>query len=178
MRVRIVPALSSCGSEPHRQMITGGKLDSVAGISMHHSAVLSSLNRAPVKNLPGKATMLCSAKSNSTFRKKLLDTYHAIPYAVQARADMFSPQFFEDLDRLTKKRVVCRKDCGKTSDIQQNDSETSQANKIGAATTRLGVPNSLPSPKCLENFERNPVWPLKVFFFEFDLDYSGQMVIA
>jgi hypothetical protein len=84
-------------------MITGGKLDSIAGMSMHDSAGLSSLNRAPVKDLPGKATVLGYAESNSTFRKKLLDTYHALPYAVQARADMFSPQFFEDLERLKKK---------------------------------------------------------------------------
>jgi hypothetical protein len=60
---------------------------------MHDSAGLSSLNPAPVKNLPGKAAVPGYAESNP----------HALPYAVQARADMFSPQFFEDLERLKKK---------------------------------------------------------------------------
>jgi hypothetical protein len=72
-------------------------------MNMHDSAGLSSLKRAPVKNLPGKATVPGYADSNPSFRKKLLDTYHALPYAVQARADMFSPQFFEELEPLKKK---------------------------------------------------------------------------
>jgi len=37
------------------------------------------------------------------FRKKLMDTYSALPYAVQAQARMFSPQFYEDLKRLKAK---------------------------------------------------------------------------
>jgi len=32
--------------------------------------------------------MLGYAESNPSFRKKRLDTYHALPFAVQARADM------------------------------------------------------------------------------------------
>ena len=41
--------------------------------------------------------------SNPGFRKKLMDTYYALPYDVQARAGMFSPQFYEDLKRLKAK---------------------------------------------------------------------------
>jgi len=33
----------------------------------------------------------------------LIDTYYTLPYDVQARADMFSPQFYEDLKRLKAK---------------------------------------------------------------------------
>jgi hypothetical protein len=52
------------------------------------------------KNLPSRPMVLHYAESNPIFRERLLDTYYALPYAVQARADMFSPQFFEDLKRL------------------------------------------------------------------------------
>lgn len=55
------------------------------------------------KTLPSTPTVLDYADSNPGFRKRLLDTYHALPYSVQARADMFSPQFFEDLTRLKTK---------------------------------------------------------------------------
>jgi hypothetical protein len=52
------------------------------------------------KNLPSKGTVLHYAESNPDFRKKMLETYHALPYAVQARANMFSPKFFEELKDL------------------------------------------------------------------------------
>jgi hypothetical protein len=55
------------------------------------------------KRLPTEPTVLYYAESNPRFRKKLLDTYHALPYSVQARADMFSPRFFQDLKRLRRK---------------------------------------------------------------------------
>ena len=32
-----------------------------------------------------------------------MDTYYSLPYDVQARAGMFSPQFYEDLKRLKAK---------------------------------------------------------------------------
>ncbi len=38
--------------------------------------------------------------------KKLIDTYYSLPYDVQARADMFSPQFYEDLKRLKTKGLA------------------------------------------------------------------------
>ena len=55
------------------------------------------------KNLPSSPTVLYYAESNPRFRKELLDTYYALPYAVQARANMFSPQFFKDLKLLKRK---------------------------------------------------------------------------
>jgi hypothetical protein len=55
------------------------------------------------KSLPSRPTVLYYGESNPSFRKKLLDTYYALPYPVQARADMFSPQFFKDLKRLKGK---------------------------------------------------------------------------
>ena len=62
------------------------------------------LNEACNKfNLPGKGTVLRYAELNPKFRKKLIDTYHGLPYAVQARADMFSPQFYRELEKLKKK---------------------------------------------------------------------------
>jgi hypothetical protein len=54
-------------------------------------------------DLPGTARVLDYAESNPEFRKKLIDTYYALPYDVQARTDMFSPQFYEDLKRLKAK---------------------------------------------------------------------------
>jgi hypothetical protein len=57
------------------------------------------------KRLPTEPTVLYYAESNPSFRKRLLDTYHALPYAVQAGADMFSPRFFEDLKRLKRKAL-------------------------------------------------------------------------
>ena len=55
------------------------------------------------KGLPPTPTVLAYAESHPGFRKKLIDTYYALPYAVQARADMFSPQFYKDLRRLKAK---------------------------------------------------------------------------
>ena len=55
------------------------------------------------KGLPPIPTVLGYAELHPGFRKKLLDTYYALPYVVQARADMFSPQFYEDLKRFKAK---------------------------------------------------------------------------
>jgi hypothetical protein len=55
------------------------------------------------KDLPASSGVLGYAESNPEFRKKLMDTYYAFPYDVQARAGMFSPQFYEDLKRLKAK---------------------------------------------------------------------------
>jgi hypothetical protein len=55
------------------------------------------------RGLPPLPTVLAYAESHPGFRKKLIDTYYALPYAVQARADMFSPQFYEDLKQLKAK---------------------------------------------------------------------------
>ena len=55
------------------------------------------------KSLPPTTTVLNYAESHPGFRKNLIDTYYALPYVVQARADMFSPQFYEDLRRLKAK---------------------------------------------------------------------------
>ena len=55
--------------------------------------------------LPASSRVLDYAESNPGFRKKLLDTYHALPYDVRARADMFSPLFYEDLKRLKAKEL-------------------------------------------------------------------------
>ena len=41
------------------------------------------------KNLPASSRVLGYAESNPGFRKKLIGTYYALPYDVQARADMF-----------------------------------------------------------------------------------------
>ena len=71
------------------------------------------LNRACMtEGLPTKARVLDYAAANPGFRKKLLDTYYDLPYAVQARADMFSPQFYEDLKRL-KNKGLSAKEIGK-----------------------------------------------------------------
>jgi hypothetical protein len=55
------------------------------------------------KDLPASSGVLGYAESNPGFRKKLLDTYYALPYDVQARAAMFSPQFYKDLRKLKAK---------------------------------------------------------------------------
>jgi DNA-binding NarL/FixJ family response regulator len=55
------------------------------------------------ENLPASSGVHDYAESNPEFRKELLDTYYALPYDVQARAGMFSPQFYEDLKRLKAK---------------------------------------------------------------------------
>ena len=64
------------------------------------------LNEACKKyDLPSKGIVLRYAELNPEFRNKLLDTYHALPYPVQARADMFSPQFYRDMEKLKKKNL-------------------------------------------------------------------------
>jgi DNA-binding NarL/FixJ family response regulator len=60
------------------------------------------------KNLPPTPTVLRYAEFNQGFRKRLLDTYHSLPYPVQARADMLSPQFLEDLRRLKGKGLSAK----------------------------------------------------------------------
>jgi DNA-binding NarL/FixJ family response regulator len=55
------------------------------------------------ENLPASSKVLEYAESNPSFRKKFLATYYALPYHVQARARMLSPQFYEDLKRLKAK---------------------------------------------------------------------------
>ena len=55
------------------------------------------------ENLPASSLVLGYAESNPGFRKKLVDTYYALPYEIQARTRMFSPQFYEDLKRLKAK---------------------------------------------------------------------------
>jgi len=60
------------------------------------------------KNLPATSRVLDYAESNPGFRKKLLDTYYALPYPVQARAGMFSPQFYEDLRRFNNKGLTAK----------------------------------------------------------------------
>jgi hypothetical protein len=55
------------------------------------------------EGFPVSSRVLHYAELNPGFRKKLIDTYYALPYDVQARADMFSPQFYEDLKRLKAK---------------------------------------------------------------------------
>ena len=55
------------------------------------------------ENLPASSRVLGYAESNPGFRKKLMNTYYALPYDVQARTGMFSPQFYEDLKRLKAK---------------------------------------------------------------------------
>ena len=58
------------------------------------------------KNLPASSRVLDYAESNPGFRKKLMDTYYALPYDVQARARRFSPQFYKDLKRLKAKGLA------------------------------------------------------------------------
>ena len=55
------------------------------------------------EDLPASSRVLGYAESNPGFRKKLIDTYYALPYDVQARTGMFSPQFYKDLKRLKAK---------------------------------------------------------------------------
>ena len=58
------------------------------------------------ESLPASSRVLSYAESNPGFRKKLIDTYYALPYDVQARTDMFSPQFYEDLKKLKAKGLA------------------------------------------------------------------------
>jgi hypothetical protein len=77
------------------------EFERVLAAMLKHKATLNEV--CTDKNLPSKATVLGYAESNPSFRRKLLETYHGLPYVVQARADMLSPHFFEDLKRLKSK---------------------------------------------------------------------------
>jgi hypothetical protein len=57
------------------------------------------------KTLPASSRVLNYAESNPEFRKKMLETYYAMPYDLQARARMFSPQFYNDLKNLKAKNL-------------------------------------------------------------------------
>ena len=48
---------------------------------------------------PELSGVLYYAELNPGFRKKMIDTYYALPYYVQASAGMFTLQFYEDLKR-------------------------------------------------------------------------------
>ena len=52
------------------------------------------------ENLPSASSVFDYAKSNPDFRIKLMDTYYALPYDIQARSRRLSPQFYEDLKKL------------------------------------------------------------------------------
>lgn len=71
------------------------------------------------KDLPRTATVFAHADANPAFKQSLRETYYALPYAAQARAGIYSPQFYRDLKRLRKMGLSGR--------------------EIGA---RLGVPTS------------------------------------
>ena len=104
---------------PDQPYITGTKAENSKALSKQNvkyghkdfEKVLSlmrknkiTLNEACNKyNLPSKGTILRYAELNPGFRKKLVDTYHGLPYDVQARADMFSPKFYRDMEKLKKK---------------------------------------------------------------------------
>jgi len=63
-------------------------------------------NKIPVqkacmdKNLPTASSVFDYAKSNPEFGIKLMDTYYALPYNVQARSRRLSPMFYKDLKKL------------------------------------------------------------------------------
>jgi DNA-directed RNA polymerase specialized sigma24 family protein len=75
--------------------------ENVLAVMLKRKATLQEV--CMTKNLPSKGTALHYAESNPDFRKKMLETYHALPYAVQARANMLSPSFFEELTHLKGK---------------------------------------------------------------------------
>ena len=78
------------------------------------------LNEACKKyDLPGSATILRYAELNPELREKLLDTYYSLPYAAQARADMLSPHFYRDLEKLKKKGLPAT-EIGKALGISHN----------------------------------------------------------
>jgi len=96
------------GKEQSRRNLKYSRMDfeKVLTVMLHRKA---NLNEACMdKELPSKGTVLRFAESNPGFRKKLLDTYHALPYPVQARADMFSPQFLGDMKRLRGKGLSAK----------------------------------------------------------------------
>ena len=63
-------------------------------------------NKIPVqkacmdKNLPTASSVFDYAKSNPEFGIKLMDTYYALPYDVQARSRRLSSKFYKDLKKL------------------------------------------------------------------------------
>jgi hypothetical protein len=100
------------GKEQSRKNLKYSRMDfeKVLTIMLHRKV---NLNEACMeKNLPSKGTVLRYAESHPGFRKKLLDTYPALPYPVQARADMLSVQFLEDMRRL-RGMGLSAKDIGK-----------------------------------------------------------------
>ena len=60
------------------------------------------------KDLPGLTAVYEYSKLNPQFRQELLDTYHALPYCVQARAKMLSKQFNHDAKRLRQQGLLLR----------------------------------------------------------------------
>ena len=85
------------------------------------------------ENLPVSSLVLGYAESNPEFRKKLIDTYYLLPYDVQARTDMFSPQFYEDLKRL-KAKGLSNKDIGKNLGVSHKT--------VSARLARISIQNS------------------------------------
>ena len=117
----------------------------VLGMMRKHKATLRQACRD--KGLPGEATVLAYAESNPSFRGKLLETYHALPYAVQARADMFSPRFFEEVRRLKSRGLSNREIGEKLGGVCEDGGEASQGNRgvritgeslRGGLTVRVG----------------------------------------
>ena len=86
-----------------KQNVRYGREDYEKVLSVMMKRKISLTEACKKNNLPGSATVLGYAELNPEFRKRLIDTYHSLPYAVQARADMFSPKFYRDLERLKKK---------------------------------------------------------------------------
>jgi hypothetical protein len=89
--------------ELNRQKIRYGRKDfeKVLSIMLKNKVTLQQASLG--KNLPARSRVINYAESNPEFRKKLMDTYYALPYSVQAKARTFSPQFYEDLKRLKAK---------------------------------------------------------------------------
>jgi len=117
-----VKALRTGGRRKDQPFVTGRKSEMTKGLSQKnvkyshkdYENVLSvmldrkvALREACMDNdLPAESRVLDYAAKNPGFRKELIDTYYALPYAVQARADMFSPQFYEELGRLKKQGLT------------------------------------------------------------------------
>jgi hypothetical protein len=75
------------------------------------------------KNLPAPSSVFGYAESNPDFRNKLLDTYYALPYDIQARSGRLSPQFYEDLKKLEAENLSITqigKKLGVSFDIVKN----------------------------------------------------------
>jgi hypothetical protein len=76
-------------------------LEKVLSVMREHKITLNQACKE--YDLPGKATILRYAELNPSFRKRLIDTYHELPYPAQARADMLSPKFYRELEKLKRK---------------------------------------------------------------------------